>query len=62
MLESAEVKSMKELARREGVDDSYVSRMVNSEQHVPRYLAEFEYQFTQHSWAMRCVSPSTPVS
>jgi hypothetical protein len=29
MLESGEVKSMKEIARREGVDDSYVSRMVN---------------------------------
>ena len=29
MLESGEVKSMKELARREGVDESYVSRKVN---------------------------------
>jgi hypothetical protein len=29
MLESGEVTSMKEIARREGVDDSYVSRMVN---------------------------------
>ena len=29
MLESGEVISMKEIARREGVDDSYVSRMVN---------------------------------
>jgi hypothetical protein len=29
MLESGEAKSMKEIARREGVDDSYVSRMVN---------------------------------
>jgi hypothetical protein len=29
MLESGEVSSMKEIARREGVDDSYVSRMVN---------------------------------
>ena len=30
MLESGEVSSMKEIARREGVDDSYVSRMVKS--------------------------------
>ena len=29
LLESGEAKSMKEIARREGVDDSYVSRMVN---------------------------------
>ena len=29
MLESGEARSMKEIARREGVDDSYVSRMVN---------------------------------
>ena len=29
MLESREVSSMKEIARHEGVDDSYVSRMVN---------------------------------
>jgi hypothetical protein len=29
MLESGEAGSMKEIARREGVDDSYVSRMVN---------------------------------
>jgi hypothetical protein len=29
MLESGEASSMREIARREGVDDSYVSRMVN---------------------------------
>ena len=29
MLESGEVKSLKEIAAREGVDNSYVSRMVN---------------------------------
>ena len=29
LLESGEAKSMKEIARREGVDDSYMSRMVN---------------------------------
>jgi hypothetical protein len=29
VLESGEVGSMKEIARREGVEDSYVSRMVN---------------------------------
>jgi len=29
MLESGEVKSLSEIARKEGVDSSYVSRMVN---------------------------------
>jgi hypothetical protein len=29
LLESGEAKSMKEIATREGIDDSYVSRMVN---------------------------------
>jgi hypothetical protein len=29
MLESGEVKSLKEIAAREGIDNSYVSRMVN---------------------------------
>jgi hypothetical protein len=29
MLESGEVKSLREIARREGVDSSYVSRMFN---------------------------------
>jgi hypothetical protein len=29
MLESREVKSLREIARKEGVDSSYVSRMVN---------------------------------
>jgi hypothetical protein len=29
MLESGEVKTMRELAAREGVDNSYVSRMIN---------------------------------
>jgi hypothetical protein len=39
MLESGEVKSMKELARREGVDDSYVSRMVNLTTLAPDLVA-----------------------
>jgi hypothetical protein len=39
MLESGEVKSMKELARREGVDDSYVSRMVNLTTLAPDIVA-----------------------
>jgi hypothetical protein len=39
MLESGEVKSMKELARREGVDDSYVSRMVNLTTIAPDIVA-----------------------
>jgi hypothetical protein len=39
MLESGEVKSMKEIARREGVDDSYVSRMVNLTTLAPNIVA-----------------------
>jgi hypothetical protein len=39
MLESGEVTSMKELARREGVDDSYVSRMVNLTTLAPDIVA-----------------------
>ena len=39
MLESGEVKSMKELARREGVDESYVSRKVNLTTLAPDIVA-----------------------
>jgi hypothetical protein len=39
MLESGEAKSMKEIARREGVDDSYVSRMVNLTTLAPDIVA-----------------------
>jgi hypothetical protein len=39
MLESGEVKSMKEIARRERVDDSYVSRMVNLTTLAPDIVA-----------------------
>jgi hypothetical protein len=39
MLESGEVKSMKEIARREGVNDSYVSRMVNLTTLAPDIVA-----------------------
>jgi hypothetical protein len=39
MLESGEVKSMKEIARREGVNDSYVSRMVNLTTLAPDIIA-----------------------
>jgi hypothetical protein len=39
MLESGEVNSMKEIARREGVDDSYVSRMVNLTTLAPDIIA-----------------------
>jgi len=39
MLESGEVTSMKDLARREGVDDSYVSRMVNLTTLAPDIVA-----------------------
>jgi hypothetical protein len=39
MLESGEANSMKEIARREGVDDSYVSRMVNLTTLAPDIVA-----------------------
>ena len=39
MLESGEAKTMKEIARREGVDDSYVSRMVNLTTLAPDIVA-----------------------
>jgi hypothetical protein len=39
LLESGEVSSMKEIARREGVDDSYVSRMVNLTTLAPDLVA-----------------------
>jgi hypothetical protein len=39
MLESGEVSSMKEIAQREGVDDSYVSRMVNLTTLAPDIVA-----------------------
>jgi hypothetical protein len=39
MLESGEVRSMKEIARREGVDASYVSRMVNLTTLAPDIVA-----------------------
>jgi hypothetical protein len=39
MLESGEVSAMKEIAQREGVDDSYVSRMVNLTTLAPDLVA-----------------------
>jgi hypothetical protein len=39
MLESGEVRSLKEIARRERVDDSYVSRMVNLTTLAPDIVA-----------------------
>jgi hypothetical protein len=39
MLESGEVSSMREIARREGIDDSYVSRMVNLTTLAPDIVA-----------------------
>jgi hypothetical protein len=39
LLESGEAKSMKEIARLEGVDDSYVSRMVNLTTLAPDIVA-----------------------
>jgi hypothetical protein len=39
LLESGEVNSVKEIARREGVDDSYVSRMVNLTTLAPDIVA-----------------------
>jgi hypothetical protein len=39
MLESGEAMSLKEVARREGIDDSYVSRMVNLTTLAPDIVA-----------------------
>jgi hypothetical protein len=39
MLKSSKVSSMKEIARREGVDNSYVSRMVNLTTLAPDIVA-----------------------
>ena len=39
MLESGEVKTMRELANREGVDNSYVSRMINLTMLAPDIVA-----------------------
>ncbi|WP_256211946.1 hypothetical protein [Nitrosomonas communis] len=39
MLESSEVKSLKEIATREGIDSSYVSRMVNLTTLAPDIVA-----------------------
>jgi len=39
MLESGEVKSLRELAAREGIDNSYVSRMVNLTTLAPEIIA-----------------------
>jgi hypothetical protein len=39
MLESGEVKSLKAIAAREGIDDSYVSRMVNLTTLAPDIVA-----------------------
>ncbi len=39
MLESGEVKSLREIARKEGVDSSYVSRMVNLTSLAPDIVA-----------------------
>ena len=39
MLESVEAKSLKEIATREGVDNSYVSRMVNLTTLAPNIVA-----------------------
>ncbi len=39
MLESGEVKSLTEIAKREGVDNSYVSRMVNLTTLAPDIVA-----------------------
>jgi hypothetical protein len=41
LLEAGEAKSMKEIARREGVDNSYVSRMVNLTTLAPDIVAAF---------------------
>ena len=61
MLESGEVKSMKEIARREGVDDSYVSRMVNLTTLAPDIVAAILDQTLPPEMALFELASGTPV-
>jgi hypothetical protein len=61
MLESGEAKSMKEIARREGVDDSYVSRMVNLTTLAPDIVAAILDETLPEEVTLFDLASGTPV-
>jgi len=61
MLESGEAGSMKEIARREGVDDSYVSRMVNLTTLAPDIVAAILDETLPEEVTLFDLAAGTPV-
>jgi hypothetical protein len=61
MLESGEVSSMKELARHEGVDNSYVSRMVNLTTLAPDIVAAILDETLPPEVTLLALAAGTPV-
>jgi hypothetical protein len=61
LLESGEAKSMKEIARREGVDDSYVSRMVNLTTLAPDIVAAILDETLPEEVTLFDVAAGTPL-
>ena len=61
MLESGEVSSMKEIARREGVDDSYISRMVNLTTLAPDIVAAILDETLPEEVTLFDLAAGTPV-
>jgi hypothetical protein len=61
MLESGEVSSMKELARHEGVDNSYVSRMVNLTTLAPDIVAAILAETLPPEVTLLALAAGTPV-
>jgi hypothetical protein len=61
MPESGEAKSMKEIARREGVDDSYVSRMVNLTTLAPDIVAAILDEMLRPEVTLFELAAGTPV-
>jgi hypothetical protein len=61
MLESGEASSMKEIARREGVDDSYVSRMVNLTTLAPDIFAAILDETLPEEVTLFDVAAGTPL-
>ena len=61
MLKSSKVRSMKEIARREGVDDSYVSRMVNLTTLAPDIVAAILNETLPEEVTLFNLAAGTPV-
>jgi hypothetical protein len=61
MLESGEVRSKKEIARREQVDDSYVSRMVNLTTLAPDIVAAILDETLPPEVTLFALAAGTPV-